>query len=327
VTGIESVGQPPLPVVVERWRRYGHDRAYVRVDGVQVGYRDLKSTQVHCEEPSHAVLVAGATAHMVRGQQLGGATHDVPRHIEPGEDREPPVSLPVAEETENCATPSSDSRLLPDGDLALNAPGGAARTQALALREAAPVRTLLARIVGAKTDERNWRIGADAEVEVARRLMKLGPEWRVLHAVPVGENGSDIDHVVIGPAGVFTINTKHHPDANVWVRGDTFKVNGQNQHYVRNSRFEARRAAELLSAKALFEVDVRAVIAVMGAHGGFAVKEQPRDGIVTVVTRKAVESHLRSLPVVLGAASIERIYEVGRHLATWQPKAVRWAEL
>ncbi|MBG6212216.1 hypothetical protein RCH23_000129 [Cryobacterium sp. CAN_C3] len=41
-------------------------------------------------------------------------------------------------------------------------------------------------------------------------LSKLGPEWTVLHAVPVGSGSSDIDHVVIGPAGVFTINTKNH---------------------------------------------------------------------------------------------------------------------
>jgi hypothetical protein len=326
VTGTESVGQPPLPVVVERWRRYGHDRAYVRVDGVQVGYRDLK-TQVHCEQPQHAGLVADATGHMVQREPLGEPTDYVPRHTEPSKDRQPPARALVAEENEGCATPSSESRLLPDRDLALNPAGGAARTQALALREAAPLRTLLARVVGTKTEERNWRIGADAEVEVARRLMKLEPEWHVLHAVPVGENGSDIDHVVIGPSGVFTINTKHHPGANVWVRGDTFKVNGQNQHYVRNSRFEARRAAKLLSAKALFDVDVRAVIAVMGAQGGFTIKEQPQDGIVTVVTRKAVESHLRSLPVVLGAPSIERIYDIARHLATWQPNTVQWSAL
>jgi hypothetical protein len=44
--------------------------------------------------------------------------------------------------------------------------------------------------------------------------------------LPVGDRDSDIDHVVIGPVGVFTIDAKNHPQANVWVRDDTCKVNG-----------------------------------------------------------------------------------------------------
>ncbi|WP_349259814.1 hypothetical protein [Jatrophihabitans sp.] len=31
---------------------------------------------------------------------------------------------------------------------------------------------------------------------------------------------------MIGPVGVFTIDAKNHPQANVWVRDDTCKVNG-----------------------------------------------------------------------------------------------------
>jgi hypothetical protein len=101
--------------------------------------------------------------------------------------------------------------------------------------------------VGARTEERAWRIGADGEQAVAAQLTRLGPSWRVLHAVRVGDHGSDIDHVVIGPAGVFTVNAKHHPNTSIWVGGDTFMVNGQRVPYVRNSRHEARRAARRLS--------------------------------------------------------------------------------
>lgn len=44
---------------------------------------------------------------------------------------------------------------------------------------------------------------------------------------PSGAADADIDHVLVGPAGVFTVNAKHHPSASVWVGGDTFIVNGQ----------------------------------------------------------------------------------------------------
>lgn len=50
-------------------------------------------------------------------------------------------------------------------NLGLNRPGQAAREQAIAHKQAAPVKTLLARVLRVHTDERAWRIG-----RTARRL-------------------------------------------------------------------------------------------------------------------------------------------------------------
>lgn len=70
--------------------------------------------------------------------------------------------------------------------------------------------------------DRSWRVGADGEFAVAELLVELNPvslipwprrkppAWRVLHSVPVGDGRTDIDHVLIGPPGVVTINTEHH---------------------------------------------------------------------------------------------------------------------
>ncbi len=73
-----------------------------------------------------------------------------------------------------------------------------AREAAQAARDAAPVKTTLARVLGVHTDERAWRIGADGEEKVAAQLAKAARKdlrWRFLHAIPVGERGSDIDHL------------------------------------------------------------------------------------------------------------------------------------
>lgn len=307
------------PVLVQRWKRYRHDRAYVKIGDQDLGYRDLNTGEIHCADAELVETVTQATADVYAGAQAAArARAYVPRH-----EAAQRLNVEVAAASVPVVT-EQRSALAPDRDLALNVPGQAARQQASELRDAAPVRTFLARVVGAKTDERAWRIGADGETEVARRLGRLGPGWRVLHAVPVGERGSDIDHVVIGPGGVFTINAKNHPQANVWVGGDTVKVNGFNQPYVRNSRHEARRATKLLSAAAGFDVEVRGIVAIMGAHRGFIVKEQPRDGVVSVITRKQVDAHLQGSPTVLGVPSIERIFSVARHLAAWHPATVRW---
>jgi hypothetical protein len=76
---------------------------------------------------------------------------------------------------------------------------------------------------------------------------RLGPEWAVLHAVPVGAGTSDIDHVLIGPAGVFTLNTKNHAGQPVWVAGRTPDVAGEKQRHLYNASHEAGRAAKLLT--------------------------------------------------------------------------------
>lgn len=202
-------------------------------------------------------------------------------------------------------------------DLAFNMPGDAARAKAESLRAAAPTRTFLARVFGANTDERAWRIGAAGETAVAAQIRRLGPKWKVIHAVPVGTRGSDIDHVLIGPPGVFTLNSKNHPSANVWVYYDAFTVNGRKYPYVRNSRFEAQRASRLLTRAVGLPVDVRGVVVVLGARRGFKVKHQPND--VRVVARKQLAGWLSKLQAQQSQADVERIYHFARRSSTWVP--------
>ena len=96
----------------------------------------------------------------------------------------------------------------------------------------------------------------------------------MLHSVPVGSDDSDIDHVLIGPPGVYTINTKHHAGKSVWVAGNALQINGQTyQPYIRNTVHEARRAQRLLSQESGLTVEVTGVIVFVGA-GKLTVKER-----------------------------------------------------
>ena len=171
-------------------------------------------------------------------------------------------------------------------------------------------------------EERAWRIGADGEQKVAARLAKLikkDPHWRVLHAIPVGERGSDIDHLVIGPGGVYSLNTKHHPGAKIWIATNTFMVNGHPQPYVRNSRHEAQRASRLLSTATGRTVTVTAVIVLVGPES-ITIKEAP-DG-VHVASCTRIAKWLVNRPEVLDHESIDAIYTPARNPTTWhQPSA------
>jgi hypothetical protein len=202
-------------------------------------------------------------------------------------------------------------------DLADNRAGSAARAQAERLRSESPLRTAFARALGVRTDERAWRIGADGEEKVAAKLEKVSrkdPRWRTLHAIPVGQRGSDIDHLVIGPGGVFTINANHLPRAKIWVGGDTFLVNGQRHPYIRNSRHEASRAARLLAAAGAPNVTVCGVIVPVRAEK-VTVKKAPDD--VEINARFQLTRWLLGRPTALDDSTIGDVLQVARRSTTW----------
>lgn len=167
-----------------------------------------------------------------------------------------------------------------------------------------------------------WSARGEADTAVGQFLAGLGAGWHVLHGVPLDGRG-EIAHIAIGPAGVFTVTTRHHPGELVRVDGDTVTVNGCDERYVRAARHEANHAAVLLTARAAFDVEVRGVVAVTGARAVLPLAA-PRG--VDVIEAHELVHHLRTLPAVLGAPSVERIYAVARHLATWQPD-VAWSQL
>lgn len=200
-------------------------------------------------------------------------------------------------------------------DLAVNEPGQLLRAQAAEINERAPLLArVLARAFFIHTDERAFRRGAEGEEAVARRLRKLGDEWKVLHSVPVGDGDCDIDHVVIGPGGIFTLNTKHHGGKKVWIHTNAFKVSGQSQPYLSKSRGEAKRATRLLTRACGFEVPVQPMIVVIADE--ITIKGQPED-VIVASPRKAVR-RLTEQPARLDPPQVAAIYEMARRSTTWR---------
>lgn len=304
-------------VVVTRWRRYGHDRLYVsRGTGEKVGWWDLEADAGHPAHPGDAATLGRAVNDWKRRERFAAAPVGLRGHdlttVEPLTLQldEGGVTVEPRQVTEHMMRPWLD--------LATNLPGAEAREQALSARDEAPVRSLLSRMLGMHTDERSWRIGADGEEKVAARLAKLtkkDPRWRVLHAIPVGTRGADIDHLVIGPGGIFTINAKHHPDATIWVAGDTFLVNGHKQPYIRNSRHEAARAGKLLTSACGFPVHVEGIVVTVNAKD-VRMKRAPSD--VHIVQRMHIAHWLARHGEVHPDPALEEIYDAARRSTTWR---------
>jgi hypothetical protein len=195
--------------------------------------------------------------------------------------------------------------------------GQAVMEKLLADREGASPRSLLGRIFGAdplNPDNYPWYKGALGEMAVGRVLERLGPEWTVLHAVPVGTGSSDIDHVLIGPAGVFTLNTKNHAGQPIWVAGSTFMVAGKKQRHLYNAGYEAARAAKLLTRAANEAVKVTGVVVVVAPKSMTVRKEPSR---VVVVTDRQLLQWLNGRPSVLTPRQMAVIAAVAVRPGTW----------
>jgi Nuclease-related domain len=96
--------------------------------------------------------------------------------------------------------------LLTAGALALAAFG--LRSAEFVLTELVLIAALLALDrFGTRVVDR-WDRGATGEEEIGRLLRGLGDGWFTLHDIDTGRG--NIDHVVIGPGGLFTIETKSH---------------------------------------------------------------------------------------------------------------------
>ncbi len=309
-----------------RWTRFGKDRLYVKAaDGSDVGWVDLLTGEAHIAVTEYAerVRVLVAQHGCDAAPALGEAQPPVAARLENGPavvdaTTPAPIGLP-AESEPDTAAPTVEPEWF---DLSLNRPGQAARARAeeelAAMREKSRVGTWLARTLDVKTDERAWRVGADGEETIGAKLEKLTKDgWFVLHSVPVGKRGSDIDHVVIGPGGVFTVNTKKHPGKKVWVSKSSVLVNGQRTDYLRNSRFEGERASKLLSGAAGFPVFVRPVLIFTTGTliPDVTVKSRP-DG-VAVLDRMDVPRVFKRSNVLLTADQVEQVYAIARRSTTW----------
>lgn len=187
-----------------------------------------------------------------------------------------------------ATAPSRVTQML---EMGTNKPGESARRMAKQLRSDEPVRLALARLFGVKTNERAWRQGAIGEEEVARRLRRLPPTWTTLHDLPLGQNGANLDHLVIGPGGVFSLNTKNLR-GRVWVAKRALLVNGHKTDYLWKSKAEAERVASILTKGTGDTISVEPILVVMGAE----LKIKTQSHAVMVVTRKRIKSWLEGRP-------------------------------
>ncbi|WUW19010.1 NERD domain-containing protein [Streptomyces sp. NBC_01465] len=281
---------------VQEWKRYGQHRWYVNLpDGSSVAWADCATGKVTVLVEEHRREALALLRPLLTNR-------------EPSRPR--PVAAPPR--SRRPSTPRLPA-LTPPDDLALNRPGAALQGM-LAEKGPTPGQRLLGWLLRRESEWEPWRKGLAGERRVGDELQRLHRSgWRVLHSVPLSRGG-DIDHLLIGPGGVFSINSKNHQGKTVWV-GDTMaEVNhGKPQPYAVKSRAEAQHVREVLERHCGFAVAVEPVLVFVGVT---SLDRAATQFAVRIYKEREVAA-LGPLTGVLTPEQIEAVYAVARHRQVW----------
>jgi Nuclease-related domain len=153
-----------------------------------------------------------------------------------------------------------------------------------------------------------WRRGAAGERRTARLLDPLERQgWAILHDLAIPGSRANLDHLVIGPGGVFVIDSKQY-------RGQLpLDASGRLWHgryplapALRAVDFEADQAAQVLP-----DPDV-VVVPIVAVHGPQVPWGKVVMNGVPVVAARRLPSMLRALPAVLGPERVAGLADQAR---------------
>lgn len=298
-----------------RKRRPGSDRLYVTSsEGLPLGHLDLVTRVAHD-------VPAGFREQFTHEANAWLWGNGLPPMSSPAEVAEPAALGAGAPPPEGGWDPGWE-------DLALRRPGHGL------LEEAAHARAEQ----GPEAD-RPYRLRADGQHAVADTLAKLtrpptlrrgrGARWRILHSVPMafadGPTSEVIvlDHLLIGPPGLFVIEVVNAPGGRATVEDHRLEAGGSTVDLDRLRRIgtevgdrvsialaHAAGATETLDPPA-----VHPVVAVVGAI--LSGTGRPRGVAVTRLGQ--LPRLVNAFGTPLSDLAVEQTHEVARRSATWRP--------
>jgi hypothetical protein len=162
----------------------------------------------------------------------------------------------------------------------------------------------------------NLRLGLRGEQAVAEASQEVADcGYRAFHDFPGGENWN-IDHIVVGPPGVFLIETKARSRVRprrgqqqaahvVYVLADALRFpNGDNLEAIPQAERNAKWLAGFLTKKTGENVEIEALVVL---PGWFVETKQPPPNGTMVMNANYLAKYLRGRPVRLPESQVRRI--------------------
>lgn len=209
-------------------------------------------------------------------------------------------------------------------DLAGNRPGRNATARAAAERDKLRIqvgrfKSWQLRHHDDPNDERRCRLQADGERLVGKQLDKLRRVGcLVLHSLPLPADGTQVDHLVICPGGVFALATRHHPGGSLRVAGLTAYLDDEEVDHVRSLADQRDFVLAALRDSLGWEPPVTGVLVVVDAAGTTLKITEPPEPELQIVLSTAMPDWFHQWLPLISEEQMLAVYEVARWSSTWQ---------
>lgn len=158
-------------------------------------------------------------------------------------------------------------------------------------------------------DDASYRAGVAGEQRTAGVLAGLERQgYRVLHSLPLSAR-KDLDHLVIGPAGIFAINTKA-TTYEVTVKAGGVYADGYRQNWNESIERDASVVAEMLSVAARMELACEPLVSVWSAAG-------VRSPGGAIAAGESLQDIILGRPPLYPPEWVDVVFNIARRSDTW----------
>ena len=99
-----------------------------------------------------------------------------------------------------------------------------------------------------------YKLGIAGEEFTAKILESLGSEYKILHSIPFSEHKKDLDHIVIGPTGIYIINSKNYRAKSLLIDDEYIVYNKKRLSDPIDLQRDVRYVENLFKVKNVFPI-------------------------------------------------------------------------
>jgi hypothetical protein len=160
---------------------------------------------------------------------------------------------------------------------------------------------------GSRQSTEAWGKGAQGERMTADVLARLPDGYVTVHDLPMPGSRANIDHLVLGPTGVFTVESKHY-SAPVVINGKQVRVGGRSGRPLVEQA--TRQAAAVTRALGVAAVPIVVVHGAGVQRSGWFTK--PTVDGVRFCSGRTLREAVTGRPAVLGADEVAALASQAR---------------
>ncbi|WP_104135244.1 nuclease-related domain-containing protein [Cryobacterium sp. Y62] len=178
-------------------------------------------------------------------------------------------------------------------------------------------RSRLARTLGLSPLDANglaWLRAAQAEMVVGDILARLPEGYYVYHSLPIRNTAFWVDHLVVGPGGIFALSSRTRWDRDLTGSVRTIPIGDHAMPYLRDARFESTQITKLLAEAMPATAAVQPMIVLVNPN---KIRLNRKPDVVTVVDSPRLRRWLVGRPRQFSAEQQATLTAVIEDPTTW----------